>query len=90
MYVIREHIKDNYQITSFEDEFYTSYVIKNGKCSCMGFCRQKNKKEHKHCLLVDFWINNLDKRPGFALWFEDDDIEYHKFIDIYKVKEVLF
>jgi hypothetical protein len=89
MYVVREKIKGSYDITNFDDDVYTTYVVKNGKCNCMGYSRQHNKKEHKHCKLVDFWINNLDKEPGFALWFDGEDIEYNRFIDIYKVKEVL-
>lgn len=88
LYIVREVKPDIYEIANFVDgtkEPYSIYNVrrttKSYSCDCPGFWRQKNKPDHKHCRIVKFWVENLEKTFGCAMWFDGDDIEYHRFAD---------
>jgi len=84
-YVICEVGKGLYDVTKFIGDFYETHEVKitsrSASCTCFGFRVQKDKTQHKHCLMVKFWIENLDKEPGYAFWYEGEDLEFNKFID---------
>lgn len=87
-YTVREVKPDIYEVTNFIDgrkEPHSVYNVRKTPrsytCDCPGFWRQRNKDEHKHCLIVKFWVENLEKELGCALWFDGDDIEYYKFVN---------
>jgi len=85
-YTVREIKPGIYEIANFVDgnkEPHSVYKVKYSRgylCDCPGYWRQKDKTQHKHCLIVKFWIEHLDKELGYALWFDGNDIEYHQFI----------
>ena len=93
-YYIPRLVNGKVEIASFGDDkrcvedkapegVYTLRVY-NGRwnCDCFGFKRQKDPAEHKHCKIANFWVENLKSQHGFVLWFEDDDICSHRFIDV--------
>lgn len=80
-----------YEVATFEHSSTPTHVCKvttNNKmqlsCNCLGYHRQKDKTQHKHCRLVKFYIENLEKLDGYIFWFEDNDesIEYTKLFDL--------
>ncbi len=94
MYTIRQIQKNKYEITSFED--YPEGVcyevtVRNNyySCDCRCYRIQKDKKAHKHCRIVKFWIENLESEPGYSFWLDGEDIEYNKFIDTSYIKRAL-
>lgn len=96
IYVIRQiGVKKEFEITSFEESkeptgVYTVKITSRAKsCSCNGFYRQRDKTEHKHIKLVNFWIKSLDKIPGFVFWWEGEDLEYSKAFDMGIVNDFL-
>ena len=82
IYTIRQVAKENFEIANKDDVYTVKVRNKIYTCDCFGFRRQHDKSQHKHCKMVRFWIDNLDKEPGFAFWWENEDLEYNKFIDI--------
>lgn len=85
-YIPRIISKDKYEIASFKDskEPYGVYtVLKRNyfSCDCIGFYRQKDKTQHKHCNIVEFWINYLNCEPGFCFWYENEDLEFKQFFN---------
>lgn len=94
MYTIRKVSTHKYEVTSFEkysegECYEVTHRNNTTYCDCIGFRRQKNKEEHKHCRIVKFWINNLESEPGYCFWLDGDDIEYNKFIDTSYLKRTL-
>ncbi len=85
LYVVRESTTNIYEIANFVDgekEPHSVYKVKYSRgysCDCLGYWRQKDKTQHKHCLIVKFWKEHLND-IGYCLWFDGDDIEYRKFI----------
>ncbi len=82
-YVIREVRKDIFEVVVFENASHPNAVYEVDRnrqnyfaCTCPGYRWQRDKTQHKHVLLVKFWIENLDKEPGFLMWFDGEDIEY--------------
>lgn len=71
------------KFSDYKDADSLYQVSKRGNkywCNCPGFARQKNKEEHKHCLIVKHWVENLQETEGTALWVENDEIKSYKFI----------
>lgn len=87
LYIVRQLNADTYEVTNFGDysiplSVYKVKITKHSiSCSCPGFYRQKDKSEHKHTRIVDFWLKNLDGKAGYAFWFDGEDLEYRKFLD---------
>lgn len=83
IYIVRKIKPNIYEIATFVDgKFHSVYTVKYSRgysCDCPGYWRQKDKTQHKHCLIVKFWVENLEE--GFCLWFENDEIKYHQFIE---------
>lgn len=56
MYSVKKLSNTNYQVTNLHDDPKMYTVTKSNKgyysCDCMGFSRQKDKTQHKHCLMV--------------------------------------
>ena len=56
MYSVKKLNSTSYEVTNLKEDPKTYNVTKSNKgyysCDCMGFYRQKNKTEHKHCLMV--------------------------------------
>lgn len=56
MYSVKKLSNSNYQVTNLNDDPKMYTVTKSSKghysCDCMGFSRQKDKTQHKHCLMV--------------------------------------
>ena len=84
-YTVRTTAQPNiYEIANFVDggkEPHSIYKVKYSRgysCDCPGYWRQKDKTQHKHCLIVKFWVEHLE--DGYCLWFEDENIEFRKFI----------
>jgi len=84
-YVLRTTSKPNIcEVVKFSEKdnsFVTYQVTKSRnyyRCDCPGFYRQKDKKEHKHSKLVQFWQENLESETGYTFWFDGSDIEYSK------------
>ena len=63
MYAVKKLNKSNFEVVNILEEPKTYKVSKNTQghyqCDCMGFARQKNKLEHKHCLMVQV-LEDLD------------------------------
>lgn len=89
IYLVRELLNGKFQIANFENgekDCHSAYwVVKRGNnyiCDCRGYRRQHDKSAHKHSRIVKFWIENLEKTHGYALWLDNEDnIEYHRFIN---------
>lgn len=77
-YLIRK-VKDYYEVTNTEENF-VSYRVKNKTCNCPGFYMQKDKSNHKHIKLVEFWKKELKEEYGYALWFNGEKVEYNKWM----------
>lgn len=90
IYIPRK-IKDKlFEIASFVDgskDSISVYKVKIGQknifhCDCPGYWRQKVKEEHKHCRIINFWVEKLENKEGYCFWFDNEDnIEFHKFIE---------
>lgn len=56
MYAVKKLSNSNFEVVNMKDDPKVYTVNKSTKghyqCDCMGFARQKNKLEHKHCLMV--------------------------------------
>lgn len=56
MYAVKKLSNSIFEVTNLEDEPKTYKVTKSRKgyysCNCMGYHRQKDKTQHKHCLMV--------------------------------------
>jgi hypothetical protein len=56
VYSVKKLSNTNYQVTNLNDDPKMYTVVKSSKghysCDCMGFSRQKDKTQHKHCLMV--------------------------------------
>jgi len=75
---------DNKRVTGDKEAISVSQVTISKDyyhCDCVGFRMQKDKSQHKHCLIVDFIIKNIDNCIGYCFWFENDTIKYNKFFD---------
>ncbi len=84
-YIPKVISKDKYEIASFKDskEPYGVYIVlkrNNFSCDCMGFFRQKDKTQHKHCKVIKFWIEHLDYEPGYCFWYEGKDLEFKQLL----------
>jgi hypothetical protein len=84
-YVLKKTDKSNiFEVVKFseKDNSFVTYKVTKGhnyyRCDCPGFYRQKEKKEHKHSKLVQFWEDNLDSETGYTFWFDGPDIEYSR------------
>lgn len=95
-YFVRQTLKPNiYEVSKFEGKkdsdgvYYVKYTPKIKYCSCYGWHRQRDKSQHKHIKLTDFWINFLDKEPGYVFWYEGEDLEYRKVFDIESIQNYI-
>ncbi len=56
MYAVKKLSDVTFEVTNLEDHPKTYTVSKSTSgvyaCDCMGFPRQKDKTQHKHCLMV--------------------------------------
>lgn len=85
-YQVRKLSSDVYQISSFGDYaepigvYEVRVTNRSISCNCPGYYRQRDKIEHKHCKIVQYWIE-LGEEMGVALWFNDnEEIEYNYFL----------
>jgi len=93
-YMIRQIAEKEYEIASFDNDREPTavYQVKvRGDwyaCNCPGFYRQHDKERHKHSKLVRFWRENLEEGEGYALWLEEEDVEYHRMFTLKDLETV--
>jgi hypothetical protein len=86
MYAVKKLSNKSFAVTNLEDEPKTYNVTKSTKgyysCDCMGYARQKDKTQHKHCLMV----KALEELEDFDSMVLDED---WKVVSAYSMKEAL-
>ena len=96
-YFVRESQPKTYEITVFEDgrkEEKCTYIVKKPgryySCNCPGYWRQKHKSEHKHCRIVKFWIEELNKQYNYVFWIDElDNICYNRIYNLEELRRML-
>ena len=86
MYAIKKLNTQDFQVTNLEDHPKTYNVLKSKagyySCDCMGYARQKDKRKHKHCLMV----KALEELQEFDSIVID---ESWKVVEAYSMEEAL-
>jgi hypothetical protein len=57
MYAVKKLTQFNFEVVNLKDDTPIVYQVSKSKkghysCNCMGYSRQKDKTQHKHCLMV--------------------------------------
>ena len=86
MYAVKKLTPRSFEVTNLEDHPKTYNVTKSVKgyyaCDCMGYSRQKDKTQHKHCLMV----KALEELEEFDSMLLDDD---WKVVQAHSMKDAL-
>lgn len=84
MYAVKKLTGSSFEVTNLIDHPKSYTVSKNAlghySCDCMGFARQKDKTQHKHCLMV----KALEELQDFDSMLLDEDwrvVEAHSMND---------
>ena len=86
MYAVKKITDLSFQVTNLKNDPITYNVTKSQRglyeCDCRGFSVQKDKTQHKHCLMVQA-LEEMEDYDSFVI---DKD---WKVIDAYSYKEML-
>jgi hypothetical protein len=86
MYAVKKITNSDFQVTNLQDDPITYNVTKNNRghysCDCRGFYVQKDKTQHKHCLMV----KALEEMEDYDSFVIDKD---WKVVDAFSYKEML-
>lgn len=87
MYAVKKLTDRSFEVTNLEDHPKTYNVTKSLKgyysCDCMGYSRQKDKTQHKHCLMVQA----LEELEEFDSMLLDEN---WKVIEAHSMSEALY
>lgn len=86
MYGVKKITATEFQVTNLKDDPITYNVTRNRNghysCDCRGYAVQKDKTQHKHCLMAKALVD-MEDYDSFVI------DENWKVIDAYSYKEML-
>lgn len=76
MYLVRESSPNNYFVdykigNKFVESYYVSFDDTRAQCSCKHFHESKNRLNHFHINLVEYWIK--EGKPLHAIYEKASD-----------------
>lgn len=86
MYAVKKLTPQEFEVTNLQDNPITYKVTKSTKgnysCDCRGYYMQKDKTQHKHCLMAQA-LEDMEDYDSFVI---DKD---WKVVEAYSISEML-